>query len=152
MKRYKIEIIRDEERDVDLFIDLENVWLDSVSVTHRFLSVHEIVELKPYVRAELEQVNHLVVIFEDDDPVGFMGVDEGKIEMLFISPELIRKGLGREFIKVATEHLGATKVDVNEQNTNAVGFYEHVGFVTYDRSEIDDQGKPRPLLRMKLRD
>ena len=38
---------------------------------------------------------------------------------------------------------------VNEQNPQAVGFYEHLGFQTYKRTECDEEGNPYPLLYMK---
>ncbi|MEN0678671.1 GNAT family N-acetyltransferase, partial [Plesiomonas shigelloides] len=46
--------------------------------------------------------------------------------------------------------LGATKVEVNEQNPLAVGFYEHMGFKVISRSPVDDMGKPFPILHMTL--
>ena len=39
--------------------------------------------------------------------------------------------------------------EVNEQNPQAVGFYEHLGFQTYKRTECDEEGNPYPLLYMK---
>lgn len=41
------------------------------------------------------------------------------------------------------------EVTVNEQNPKAVGFYEHLGFQTYKRTECDEEGNPYPLLYMK---
>ena len=41
------------------------------------------------------------------------------------------------------------EVTVNEQNPQAVGFYEHLGFQTYKRTEGDEEGNPYPLLYMK---
>lgn len=41
------------------------------------------------------------------------------------------------------------EVAVNEQNPQAVGFYEHLGFQTYKRTECDEEGNPYPLLYMK---
>jgi putative acetyltransferase len=41
-------------------------------------------------------------------------------------------------------------VDVNEQNAAARRFYEACGFVVEGRSELDEQGRPYPLLRMRL--
>ncbi len=38
---------------------------------------------------------------------------------------------------------------VNEQNPRAKKFYEKNGFIVYDRSEIDEQGNPYPILFMK---
>ena len=37
---------------------------------------------------------------------------------------------------------------VNEQNEQAVGFYKKVGFKVTGRSEVDDLGKPYPLLNL----
>jgi len=39
---------------------------------------------------------------------------------------------------------------VNEQNLQGVGFYLHMGFVETGRSETDDQGRPYPLLHLRL--
>jgi putative acetyltransferase len=39
---------------------------------------------------------------------------------------------------------------VNEQNPQAKGFYEHLGFQVYKRADIDEQGNPYPILYMKL--
>lgn len=41
------------------------------------------------------------------------------------------------------------EVAVNEQNPLARGFYEHMGFRPYKRTELDEQGNPYPLLYMK---
>ena len=41
------------------------------------------------------------------------------------------------------------EVTVNEQNPQADGFYEHLGFQTYKRTECDEEGNPYPLLYMK---
>ena len=38
---------------------------------------------------------------------------------------------------------------VNEQNPQAVGFYEHMGFAAYKRTDLDKHGNPYPLLYMK---
>ena len=40
-------------------------------------------------------------------------------------------------------------VDVNEQNHGAVGFYRHIGFEVTGRSDLDDQGRPYPLLHLR---
>lgn len=38
--------------------------------------------------------------------------------------------------------------NVNEQNTQAVRFYKKIGFKVMGRSEMDDLGKPYPLLNL----
>jgi len=68
--------------------------------------------------------------------------------MLFVKPQHFGAGIGRNLIKYAVDNMDASKVDVNEQNPNAIGFYEKVGFKKVGRSELDGQGKPFPLIHM----
>ena len=41
------------------------------------------------------------------------------------------------------------KVDVNEQNQEALGFYKHLGYDIIGRSPLDGQGRPFPVLHLK---
>lgn len=79
-----------------------------------------------------------------------MGIESEILEMLFITPEERGKGLGRQLIQFGMEHYPMRKVTVNEQNPQAKGFYEHMGFQTYKRTDFDEQGNPYPLLYMSL--
>ena len=47
---------------------------------------------------------------------------------------------------------GIRHVDVNEQNPQALGFYRHLGFEQVGRSPLDGQGRPFPLLHLRLAD
>lgn len=77
-----------------------------------------------------------------------MGIDDGSLEMLFISPEERGKGLGKRLIQHGIENYAVKRLTVNEQNPQAKGFYEHMGFHVYKRTELDEQGNPYPLLYM----
>ena len=79
-----------------------------------------------------------------------MGIDDGKLEMLFISPAERGRGLGRKLLEHGIKKYGVKELAVNEQNPQAKGFYEHMGFQVYRRTERDEQGNPYPLLYMKL--
>lgn len=80
----------------------------------------------------------------------FIGVNEQKVEMLFLSLKYFGKGMGKRLMEFALTELGADKVDVNEQNSKAVVFYNMMGFRVYEKTDRDDQGREYPLLRMKL--
>ena len=80
-----------------------------------------------------------------------MGVLDGKLEMLFVDPSAFGTGVGKELLLHAIDHLGVTKVDVNEANLQALSFYRHMGFVETGRSELDGSGKPFPLIHMELK-
>ncbi|MBO6762442.1 MAG: GNAT family N-acetyltransferase, partial [Roseivirga sp.] len=87
----------------------------------------------------------------DGKIVGFLGAAEGNLEMLFLHPDLRRKGLGKLLLNYAIEQLRIQKVDVNEQNPEATAFYLKQGFAVIGRSETDPQGKPYPILHLKLK-
>ncbi len=58
----------------------------------------------------------------------------------------------REASVRATHHSlsDAEITQIKEYVPQAVGFYEHLGFETYKRTEHDEEGNPYPLLYMKL--
>ena len=96
--------------------------------------------------------NDHLVLAEDDAgrPVAFMGIADGTLEMLFISPQERGKGLGKRLIQYGIKNYSVQQLAVNEQNPQAKGFYEHMGFQVYKRTDFDEQGNPYPLLYMSL--
>lgn len=128
------------------------VWDGSVRVSHGFLTESDIARLRPVVRQAVQEIPVLTVAIDCKEIVGFMGVAERKIEMLFVAPEYIGKGVGGRLLRWAIREQGAQYINVNEQNPLATAVYEHTGFQVYERSETDDQGQPFPILRMKLID
>ena len=66
-------------------------------------------------------------------------------------PEERGRGLGEKLLRHAIDKYSVSRLCVNEQNTSAFGFYEHMGFKVYKRTERDEQGHPFPLLYMKLK-
>ena len=108
-------------------------------------------EIKNYVPQALKEIAHLIIAAnENGEPAAFMGIQNEKLEMLFVAPEERGKGLGKQLIQYSIEHYSIREVTVNEQNPQAIGFYEHMGFQTYKRTDLDEQGMPYPLLYMKL--
>ena len=131
---------------------LISIWEASVRATHHFLPEVEIDALKPLILEHYFVAVDLVCARDDTGIVGFCGVLVGNIEMLFIAPEARGCGVGRRLVAHAIDRQGAARVDVNEQNAQALGFYQRVGFVVPGRSPLDGQGKPYPLLHMVLAD
>lgn len=87
---------------------------------------------------------------ENNMPIAFMGIEDTKLEMLFIKNSERGKGLGKQLLNYGIENYDINEVAVNEQNPSAKSFYEYMGFQTYKRSEIDEQGNPYPILYMRL--
>lgn len=85
-------------------------------------------------------------------PTAFIGIQDEKIEMLFVSPRHLRKGIGKRLVDMAVRNHGTVFVDVNEQNPAARAFYEKLGFVESGRAETDGQGNPFPIIEMRRKD
>jgi len=133
------------------YLELIAVWESSIRATHSFLSEEDIAFLKPLILEQyLDAVDLRIVKDEFDNVIGFIGVAEQNVEMLFVSAEHRHKGIGALLLKNAIRNQAAKKVDVNEQNPDAVGFYKALGFDVIARSPLDGQGKPFPLLHMQL--
>lgn len=145
MKLYELET-----RSQPLLTTLLNLWEDSVRATHSFLSDAEIEEIKEYVPQALRGVEHLLVAENEAGKIiAFMGTEHNRLEMFFLLSSERGKGTGRALLEYAMKNYDVQELTVNEQNPQAVGFYRHMGFKTYKRTELDEQGKPYPLLYMK---
>lgn len=146
-----MKIFEVKERTQELVNTLLEVWENSVKATHLFLSDNEIEKIKEYVPQALKEVAHLIVIENENDiPIAFMGIEGTKLEMLFIKNSERRKGLGRQLLNYGIKNYNINELIVNEQKPNSKGFYEHLGFKVYKRTELDEQGNHYPILYMRL--
>lgn len=133
---------------------LLDVWESSVRATHHFLEREDIEVFKKIIQEKdvFNQVNLTCARDINNNILGFMGVSKDSLEMLFIDSRSIGKGIGRILLLHAINDFNITKVDVNEQNEQALKFYEHFGFKITSRSELDGTGKPYPILHMQLQE
>ncbi|QHI73510.1 GNAT family N-acetyltransferase [Aminipila terrae] len=143
-------LIENPVRTPNLMNELTAVWLDSVKATHTFLSEDNIDELIPFVQTGLQTISKLIVAYELNRAVGFIGIEDDKIEMLFVQSDCIGIGVGKSLISEAIDKYNVQYVDVNEQNPNAAAFYQHFNFITFERTDFDEQGNPFPILKMRL--
>jgi putative acetyltransferase len=132
--------------DHDTLVD---IWLRSVTATHGFLTEQDIHALLPELRNVALAKLELWVLSSGERAIGFLGLSGSKVEALFLVPESLRLGGGRMLLDHARRLKGALTVDVNEQNAEAVRFYEACGFTVIGRSPVDSSGRPFPLLHMR---
>jgi putative acetyltransferase len=145
---YRVDIPHQTE-----FPALLAIWENSVKATHHFLLPGHLEFFKQVIEKQevFSHVNMLCVRDENNTILGFMGTSEDNLEMLFIDSAARGKGIGSLLLRHAIHNLNIRKVDVNEQNEQAIQFYERFGFKTISRSETDGMGMPYPILHMQLR-
>lgn len=135
-----------------LLRQLTAVWERSVRATHGFLAEMDIQAIAREVPEALASVPHLAVAAVNGAPAGFLGAEGERLEMLFLSPAVRGRGLGRQLVEWGVRRYGVREVCVNEQNPQALGFYRRMGFCPYSRTELDEQGRPFPLLYLRRED
>ena len=135
----------------EYYVEMLDVWENSVRATHDFITEEDIEFFKPIIIEQAFPAVTLKCVKDENGFIlGFVGTQDSKVEMLFILDRARGQGIGKLLLEYAVDNLNINSVDVNEQNPLAVGFYEYMGFKIVSRSPIDDMGKPFPILHLKL--
>ena len=145
----EIQHIGKEERIEDFVQSLLEVWESSIRATHGFLKEGEVEYLRPFVEQGIREVPLIFCVEENEMPAGFLGMDGDSIEMLFVHADFRGRGIDSTLMREALL-LGASRVDVNEQNPQALDFYRRFGFEVVSRDEVDGLGLPYPILHCAL--
>lgn len=125
------------------------IWRGAVDATHDFLTPEDRLAIDEMVCGFLPRVPLWLAVDSNDYPLAFMMIDDRHMEALFIDPAHRGAGIGAALVRHGlTLHPNMT-TDVNEQNDQAIGFYEHMGFRRTSRSPIDGQGRPYPLIHLE---
>ncbi|WBL44748.1 GNAT family N-acetyltransferase [Algoriphagus halophytocola] len=133
------------------YVELLELWEASVRASHDFLQESDIMYFKPLIlNTYFDAVALRGVKGATGEILGFLGVADQNLEMLFVHPDAMGKGIGRCLLSYAVSELEVKKVDVNEQNPQALAFYQRFGFKVIGRSELDGTGKPYPILHLEL--
>lgn len=127
---------------------LLEIWISAVENTHDFLKSEDFEFYKENVPTYFQYVSLVGYYTTGNILVGFAGVADHNLEMLFIHNDYRGKGIGKELLNYTIENLEVSKVDVNEQNKQAVDFYLYLGFKVINRSEKDMEGKEYPILHL----
>jgi len=142
-------IVPYREEDHDALVE---IWHRAVVHTHTFLEAEDIQFYHQIVRDGALRNVEIWIERSESTPVGFIGLNGTKIEMLFVDPDFHGKGVGTRLIDHAKKIKGGhLQVDVNEQNEGAYVFYKRLGFVRIGRSEVDPSGRAYPLLHLELK-
>jgi len=126
------------------------IWRAAVDATHHFLTPESRAEIDLAVQDFLPKTDLWLAVDEADLPIGFTIASEGRMDGLFVDPAYHGRGVGRALVMHALAENPALTTDVNEQNPAALAFYEHLGFVRTGRSETDEDGRPYPLIHLRL--
>ncbi|MDR0263939.1 MAG: GNAT family N-acetyltransferase [Sphingobacterium sp.] len=125
------------------------IWENSVRATHDFLKEEDLQLYKKLIpTAYLPQLKAFIVE-RNAHPCAFFAVSDDNLEMLFVDTDYRGQGFGGVALTYVLESLQVYKVDVNEQNQQAVNFYLKKGYQLVERSAVDVMGKSYPILHLR---
>lgn len=136
-------------------LHLVALWRAAVDATHDFLRPHDRAAIDGEAAAWIQSAPLWVAVDPGGRLLGFMGLGEGgrgegRLEALFVAPGHHGRGIGRALVAHAAALKPVLDTEVNAQNGPAVGFYRALGFVETGRSPDDGEGRPYPIIRLRL--
>jgi putative acetyltransferase len=89
-----------------------------------------------------------IFVYDDGAVKGFIWVEDGEIQKLFVEPVLQNRGIGGQLLEYAVQEQRADRLWALEKNTRAIHFYECHGFhLTGEKKPEEDTTEN--LVRMK---
>ena len=125
------------------------IWRRAVDATHNFLTLEDRSAIDTMVCGFLPKVPLWLAVDSNDYPLAFMFIDNGHMEALFVDPVGRGTGIGAALVRHGLSLHPDMTTDVNEQNLQALGFYEKMGFKRTDRSSLDGQGRAYPIIHLR---
>jgi putative acetyltransferase len=128
-----------------------DIWRRAVDATHDFLTPQDRIAIEAEAVGIIPENIFDLAVDEGDNPIAFMLLSEGHMEALFVDPDYRGRGVGRLLVEEAVQRYPNLTTDVNEQNPQAIGFYDKLGFERIGRSELDGQGRAYPLIHLRMK-
>ncbi|WP_236096399.1 glutamine-hydrolyzing GMP synthase [Helicobacter sp. MIT 11-5569] len=141
------------KKSAQMLDKLMALWEDSARQTHHFLQEKDFPALRQELKVGLQNCQ-ILIARKQSEILGFIGVAKNYIEMLFVAPNVFKNGVGKALINQALKQFFKNapiiKVDCNEQNPQALGFYQHLGFEVIAKSPKDSAGRDFPIVHLEV--
>ena len=145
-----------KREDAEELLKIYSYYVENTAITFEY-DVPSVEEFSDRISNILKKYPYLV-LEEEGKILGYTyagkfksraAYDRAVETTIYMDKNLKHKGMGKKLLEYGVENYSINKLAVNEQNHLAKGFYEHMGFKIYKRTELDEQGNPYPLLYMK---
>lgn len=119
--------------------ELVKIWLETNIQAHHFIT-------EQYWKSHIEFVKQalpdaMIFCYGEQNIKGFLGVYDGFIQGLFVKKEFQRMGIGKALIEEVKQYFDTLSLCVYAKNSNAVAFYQNIGFVIQEQSIQKETGE-----------
>ena len=113
--------------------DVMRIWLDCNLEVHNFIYKDYFISNYSYVKEQMKQSN--IFVYENNGKIlGFIGIDNGFIQGIFVSKTSRSKGIGKKLIDYCKEKYSTLSLKVYEKNKRAINFYKNQEFRIHSKS------------------
>ena len=127
-----------------------SIWLEANLQAHSFIPAEYWKNNLEYVREALPLAE--VHVYEDAQGVqGFIGLNGGHIEGLFVAAEMRSHGIGRQLMDHAKRGRDTLTLEAYRKNVGAVRFYQREGFTIQDEDLDEFTGEMEYTMQWRRR-
>ena len=108
--------------------ELSDIWERSVRATHHWFDEADIRLLKATLPAHIDAFAHLLVAREKEKILGFIGIHDHFMDMLFVDADMQRRGIGTALLHAAERQFAVDSTSVLKDNQAAQAFYQQMGY------------------------
>ena len=113
--------------------DVMKIWFDANLEVHNFINKNYFISNYEHVKEEIKKSN--IFVYENNGKIlGFIGIDNGFIQGIFVSKTSRSKGIGKKLIDYCKEKYSTLSLKVYEKNKRAINFYKNQEFRIYSKS------------------
>lgn len=133
------------EKDIELALA---IWLEGNLEAHSFIPAGYFKSNYDMVKSQMKEAE-MYGFFENGELTGFIGIDGGHIEGLFVKKEYRKRGVGSALINHTLGLYNELTLEVYEKNLRAREFYKNLGFEEFDRQKGEATGEIQIEMRLK---
>jgi putative acetyltransferase len=128
--------------------ELLSFWEAANRVGHPFFDEAELAARRLRLIERHLPASETWVAWDGERIVGGIGLVGPFVGGLFVHPSMHGRGIGRRLLKHAAARKGRLTLEVYLANSAARAFYDRCGSVAVERRELDDDGRPWPIVIM----
>ena len=103
------------------------IWLDTNISVHKYIPQEYWTSNAKYVKEAIQEAE--VYVYEDNKEIkGFIVINKGHIEGIFVEEKYRNQGIGKELIAYCKNKYDKLTLEVYKKNTKAIKFYEREQF------------------------
>lgn len=136
-----------EKKDLERIME---IWLSSNIEAHGFIRREYWRERFAYA-AEAIPLSEVYIALRGDEIAGFIGLNEGHIEGVFVDGGCRSQGVGKSLIDFAKGLYPRLSLCVYEKNVRAADFYRREGFLPVRKKPDISTGEAEILMRWEVK-